>query len=236
MLGSQQPKGEKMPVFDTPSDWWVSLANLTEWLYWPAISALVAGMAWWRTGNLANRANRREQRKDVIFTIAAARVLDEAVTTYEICTQAYDEGPQLLIIALSANEYNVKRDYIKSVNSIDISKFPTALTYGNFVSGKHYVNRLYHFYANCEENKLYPNIEEAARLVLATQDAIKSLRVDARGLSTANEWARLYHQTPPYSWEALALAIKSLPARLRARSAALLLSWRRQKIAADTNT
>lgn len=64
-----------MPSFQQPPDWWVSLANLTQWVYWPAVSSILSFAAIIFTIRLADRGRRESKRKDAAFLRSVAYLL-----------------------------------------------------------------------------------------------------------------------------------------------------------------
>lgn len=72
-----------MPKFQTPPDWWVSLANLTDWFEWDAIAAVgtLAAAFWaihtWRSGQKDGRRRDAAVITAAVQPIAVtAKVLD----------------------------------------------------------------------------------------------------------------------------------------------------------------
>jgi hypothetical protein len=234
VLGSVQ-REEEVPTFETPWDWWISLSNLTEWLHWPAISALVAGMAWWRTGSLANRANRRDERKDVMFVMVSAKKLETAVVTYEIYLRHVDKGVIHLRQVGFVNPYNEKRGYFDEVIKVDIEKFTSMPAYATFLSGRHALQILHSRFTLAMEYNVLPEAAELQGCVNDCRAAIETLRAQAKKLSSANDWARLHQLTPPYSWAGFLQSLKPLRSRLRGALAGLLRPWRRRPASARPN-
>jgi len=61
-----------MPTFEHPPAWWISLANLTQWLYWPAWSAIFSFLALMWAISLANRNSRDTRAKEVVLLRTAS--------------------------------------------------------------------------------------------------------------------------------------------------------------------
>lgn len=88
--------------------WWDAAANLTAWLHWPAISAILSGAALLMTIQIATRSDRAARDKDAVFLIGVANLieevhvhiddapdetdLEETVEFYRDCLEVWNDG------------------------------------------------------------------------------------------------------------------------------------------------
>lgn len=202
-----------MPDFQTPPDWWLNLANLTLWAYWPAWAAIFSLAALWNTARLADRSSRREQRKDSLIVVAAAQFLDLGVTTYEAFVEDVEIGPVSMALVLASTDYNDDRGIMNTLHDFDVSKFPTVYAFKVFGYGRHALVRLEDMFKKSQARGALPDLEKTEQFVRMVQESIADMREHARKSTTANDWARLHGQTPPYSWAGTVQWVKSLPAK-----------------------
>ena len=108
-----------MPSFQTPPDWWLSLSNLVQWLHWPAISALVAGAAWWRTGTLANRATLQDRQKAAVLVLAVRSATQKLNSVLEAFVTV--DGYQIAYIPRAIDDLQM----IPQISEIRLHDMPT---------------------------------------------------------------------------------------------------------------
>ena len=88
-----------MPSFDQPPEWWVNFAHLTQWLFWPAWSAIFSFLALLAALRIADRNSREERRREAVFIGAACVVLKSAATDVTEHEEAY-----LLLAAMNPSD------------------------------------------------------------------------------------------------------------------------------------
>jgi hypothetical protein len=214
----QHAEGGKMPTFETPPDWWLSLANLTHWAHWPAWAALFSLAALWNTARLATRASRRDERKDCVIVVAAAQFLDLAATSYEHFIDEADNGPLEMHDVAHAVKYNDDRDIMRTLNEFDVSKFPTVFSFKSYGFARHSLIRIEeHFRKQIASEKMV-NTAFVVTRIEEVQTTIVRMREHARKSTTRNDWARLHGQIPPYSLSGVLHFLKSLFEWLPAKS------------------
>lgn len=125
-----------MPTFATPPDWWISLANLTQWLYWPAWAAIFTLIALWNVTRLADRGRRDERRKDAAKLVGVATLLEAALHPYRVIYK------EVQIKLLDQESVTIKMQpfdgigLIERLDKIDVLEFPTPASISAFVAAR----------------------------------------------------------------------------------------------------
>lgn len=199
-----------MPTFETPPEWWSSLSNLVQWFYWPAISAVVAGLAWWRTGSLANRANRRDQRKDALTVYNAAQQLAEVVQILERFVSELDYGPPSPWRINHLPESLLRRKLIEGLEGVDLGKFPTIYSVETFRVGRTAINIVLLEFKTHKGKPVSVDIESIEQFTYEARRATGKLSDHARQLTTSADWARLHGRSAPRLWDGLIRLVRRL--------------------------
>lgn len=186
-----------MPTFEHPPEWWVSLANLTRWLYWPAISALVAGAAWWRTGTLADRARREDRRKDATFILAAAILLEAAVQPYRksVMDSRADTADKKGSFE-AAKKTAILMAVAKRIAEVKVTDFPHPEALARFLSAEIKLRRI-EIVGDKVINGSIDDVEELTPAIIGLQSDIIYLVATARSMTDAKiEYTHEKYLTP----------------------------------------
>lgn len=200
-----------MPTFEEPWGWWGSLANLTQWLWWPAWGAVFSLWALLNTARLADRQNHRERRKDSVFVYAAGRLLDDANTPFQSLAKSFNRGPQQLLFFEAASEFFVENKFKDQIESFSTNQFPTLKSMQDFRYAEIRLVQICAELRHSNSKNQYPDMEELSMWASEVDKASKRLVDHAEKLVSANEWARLHDRAPPYSWAGFTKSLKSMP-------------------------
>lgn len=126
-----------MPTFETPPDWWLSLANLTTWINWQAWAAIFTFLALLNTARLADQNRRDVRRKDAVFLTVAKELLAEvhdAVEDARESVEAYNEKKfpsreQRKQLSLQIKSIWEEAKAFERLDAVKASDFPSVHTY-----------------------------------------------------------------------------------------------------------
>ena len=199
-----------MPSFEQPWSWWISLANLTQWLWWPAWAAIFSLWALLNTARLADQQNHRERRKDAVFVYAAARILDDANTPFEHMINRLEKGPIELLDWEAAIEHFDRHEFENKFKDFRMEKFPTLKSMKDFRYGTIVFVQILFELRHAVEEKVPPDTSRISGWVADIEECHLRLIEQSQKLVSRNEWARLHGDTMPYSWAGFATSLKSV--------------------------
>lgn len=202
-----------MPTFEEPWSWWINLANLTQWLWWPAWAAIFSLLALLNTARLADRQHHRERRKDAVFVYAAGRLLDDANTSFEQLLIYFEAGPIEPFHWDAALAHFIDNKFSDRFEDFSTEKFPTLKSMQDFRYTTIIFAQILLELNRAKEIGSTPDTGKIAQWVTTIEKIHLSLIEQSRKLVSSNEWARLHNDTPPYSWGGLLKAMKSLSIR-----------------------
>ena len=125
-----------MPDFSSPPIWWINLAHLTQWLYWPAISAVLSSAAILFTIRLADRGRRDSKRREAAFLRSVAYLVHGANGVAGACiTNLWNTGDgKSAASAMKLTFEQVQmQDYL---DDIRITDFPDEESLHSFLVGR----------------------------------------------------------------------------------------------------
>lgn len=200
-----------MPTFEEPWGWWISLANLTQWLWWPAWAAVFSLWALLNTARLADRQNHRERRKDAVFVYAAGRLLDDANTSFEELLKYFEKGPIKPYHWEAALEHFVEQKFQERFADFSTEKFPTLKSMKGFRYATIVFGQIVFELRTALDEAATPDTGKLSRWVAEIEEQQRSLIDQSQKLVSRNEWARLHNEIPPYTWAGLMQSLKSFP-------------------------
>lgn len=200
-----------MPTFEEPWGWWINLANLTQWLWWPAWAAVFSLWALLNTARLADRQNHRERRKDAVFVYAAGRLLDDANTSFEELLKEFERGPVKPFNWESALEHFVEYKFEERFADFGTEKFPTLKSMKDFRYATIVFAQIVFELRKAIDEASTPDTGKLFGWVALIEGRHLSLIDQSQKLVSRNEWARLHSETPPYSWAGFTKSLKSFP-------------------------
>lgn len=206
-----------MPSFEQPWGWWISLSNLTQWLWWPAWAAIFSLWALLNTARLADRQNHRERRKDAVFVYASARILDDANTPFEHIINCLEAGPVELLDWEAALEHFDKHEFENKFKDFRMEKFPTLKSMKDFRYGTIVFIQISSELRHAIEERIPPDAIKISEWVADIEKCHLRLIDQSRKLVSRNEWACLHGDTMPYSWAGFATSLKSVLIRGRTK-------------------
>lgn len=165
-----------MPSFETPPEWWVSLANLTKWLYWPAWAAIFSLLALLNTARLADRSARQDRRKDALLLWVGGQLLDIGVTPFESWLEDADRGPLTYERTEVVLIFYKREKLYEAVEDFDSEKLPSVVSYRCFHAGRVILAQLKNQFEYPDGTTCYPNMEEVSKLIDSLQEMAKSLQ------------------------------------------------------------
>lgn len=130
-----------MPTFEQQPDWWVSLATLTQWLHWPAVSALLSFLALTATIRLADRARREARRKDIAILLGLAEALATVDDIYRGMLKRMNEQNYKIELA-AAIEVAMIDHFAKVIEQVKLTDLPTPAAAGVFVTVRAWLERM----------------------------------------------------------------------------------------------
>ncbi|MNT05120.1 hypothetical protein D3C72_1397290 [compost metagenome] len=144
-----------MPTFEQPPEWWVSLANLTQWLYWPAWASIFTLLALLNTARLADRSNRETRHKDAVFLMATRELLIDFIQFLDAGDDSFYDFAQArghivggetwtpAVKKLIAGQFRAANEkvweddrIVEQLDAIKLSDFPTVPAFLTFSSAR----------------------------------------------------------------------------------------------------
>lgn len=167
-----------MPTFETPPDWWISLANLTDWFEWPAIAAVLTFLVLVNTVRLADRANREARHRDATYLHGVATILIKTCAAFESSSDrdkktADNDNLKALIEVWEDSEM------FEQYGSVDPKNLPTADTFQAYLNGKLAIAAMrYHVRAAVKSGR--PIEEGAFRMEQSAREAADTMSAEVR--------------------------------------------------------
>lgn len=195
--------GELMPTFETPPGWWVSLANLLQWLNWDAIGAVGSAGALLVAIKLADQSNRDSRRREAAMLTAVLYPIATWHFSYPLVLAEIEAGkitPSAGIAKLTQGD--VRERMIEIAETFRVYELPSTLTIDHYASSLSIMKQM-PFYAERarslpEENSLQLLRWQTSYFETACRDiALQARMLGARSSqfedSLVRQW--LDHQT-----------------------------------------
>lgn len=177
-----------MSSFEQPPEWWSSLANLTQWLHWPAISAILSFTALMFTIRLADRSRREARRKD----IAVLRGLAGALGIVEGVHRGLHDQ-------LTAENYKIEvaaqikvgmiEHFAKVIEQVKITDIPTPKSAETFVTLRAWLDRMPEWMRDWQKNDFQSVRNDLKNQIDWLALWIAIFKADADALSDEQKWS-----------------------------------------------